>query len=77
MSAQEIPKIFKCTTLECCLMAVEETGPALNPGEALLRRFKADKSPQNMTARARLLGPEGNNERKSIHDNESVDLRTR
>jgi Tetratricopeptide repeat/Cytochrome c554 and c-prime len=44
--------------------------------EALFRRFKADESAQTLTARARLLSPEDNNERQSIHDHESVDLRT-
>jgi tetratricopeptide (TPR) repeat protein len=43
--------------------------------EALFRRFKADESSQTLTARARLLSPEDNNERQSIHDHESVDLR--
>ena len=44
--------------------------------EALFRRFRADESSQTITARARLLSPEDNNERQSIHDHESVDLRT-
>ncbi len=44
--------------------------------ESLFRRFKADESAQTLTARARLLSPEDNNERQSIHDHESVDLRT-
>ncbi|MFL6447642.1 MAG: tetratricopeptide repeat protein [Bryobacteraceae bacterium] len=43
--------------------------------EALFRRFKADESSQTLTARARLLSPEDNNERQTIHDHESVDLR--
>jgi len=45
--------------------------------EALFRRFKADESSQTITARARMLSPEDNNERQSIHDHESVDLQTR
>jgi len=44
--------------------------------EALFRRFKADESSQALTARARLLSPEDNNERQNIHDHESVELRT-
>jgi Flp pilus assembly protein TadD len=36
--------------------------------EALFRRFKADESSQQLTARLRELSPEDNNERQSIHD---------
>jgi len=36
--------------------------------EALFRRFKADESSQELTARPRQLSPEDNNERQSIHD---------
>jgi Flp pilus assembly protein TadD len=43
--------------------------------EKLFRRFKADESSQALTARARMLSPEDNNERQMIHDHESVPLR--
>jgi hypothetical protein len=43
--------------------------------EALFRRFKADESAQSITARPRMLSPEDNNERQTIHDHESVLLR--
>jgi len=45
--------------------------------EKLFRRFKADESAQTLTARARLLSPEDNNERQTIHDHESVALTKR
>ncbi len=43
--------------------------------EKLFRRFKADESSQSVTAKPRLLSPEDNNERQSIHDHESGKLR--
>jgi hypothetical protein len=43
--------------------------------EKLFRRFKADESSQAITAKARMLSPEDNNERQTIHDHESVPLR--
>jgi tetratricopeptide (TPR) repeat protein len=42
--------------------------------EALFLRFKADESAQAITARPRLLRPEDNNERQTIHEHESVAL---
>ena len=42
--------------------------------EKLFLRFKADESAQAITARPRLLKPEDNNERQSIHEHESVPL---
>jgi tetratricopeptide (TPR) repeat protein len=36
--------------------------------EKLFRRFKADESSDALTAKARLLSPEDNNERQPIHD---------
>jgi tetratricopeptide (TPR) repeat protein len=36
--------------------------------EALFLRFKADESAQSITAKPRMLSPEDNNERQSIHD---------
>ncbi|MGO9968964.1 MAG: tetratricopeptide repeat protein [Bryobacteraceae bacterium] len=36
--------------------------------EKLFRRFKADESSEALTAKARLLSPEDNNERQPIHD---------
>ena len=41
----------------------------------LFRRFKADESAQNITAKRRLVSPEDNNERQTIHDHESVPLK--
>lgn len=40
--------------------------------EKLFLRFKADESAQAITARPRLLSPEDNNERQSIHEHETV-----
>jgi len=45
--------------------------------EKLFRRFKADEASQTITARPRLLSPEDNNERQSIHDHVSVPLEVR
>ena len=43
--------------------------------EKLFRRFKADESAQAITARARSISPEDNNERQQIHEHESAPLR--
>jgi tetratricopeptide (TPR) repeat protein len=43
--------------------------------EKLFRRFKADESSQSITASRRLISPEDNNERQTIHDHESVPLK--
>jgi tetratricopeptide (TPR) repeat protein len=40
--------------------------------QKLFLRFKADESAQSITAKARLVSPEDNNERQAIHDHESV-----
>jgi tetratricopeptide (TPR) repeat protein len=42
--------------------------------EQLFRRFKADESAQEITARPRLASAEDNNERQMIHDHESVNV---
>jgi Flp pilus assembly protein TadD len=42
--------------------------------QKLFQRFKADESSQAITARARMVSPEDNNERQPIHDHESIDL---
>jgi tetratricopeptide (TPR) repeat protein len=39
--------------------------------EQLFRRFKADESSQAITAKRRMVSPEDNNERQTIHDHES------
>jgi hypothetical protein len=39
--------------------------------EASFRRFKADESAQSITERRRMISPEDNNERQTIHDHES------
>jgi tetratricopeptide (TPR) repeat protein len=43
--------------------------------QKLFQRFKADESSQAITAKARLVSPEDNNERQAIHDHESINLR--
>ncbi len=42
--------------------------------EKLFQRFKAEESSQAITAKRRLVSPEDNNERQSIHDHESIAL---
>jgi tetratricopeptide (TPR) repeat protein len=42
--------------------------------QKLFQRFKADESSQAITAKARMVSPEDNNERQAIHAHESVDL---
>jgi tetratricopeptide (TPR) repeat protein len=42
--------------------------------QKLFQRFKADESSQAITAKARMVSPEDNNERQSIHDHESIEL---
>jgi tetratricopeptide (TPR) repeat protein len=43
--------------------------------QKLFQRFKADESAQAITAKRRMLSPEDNNERQSVHDHESIDLK--
>jgi tetratricopeptide (TPR) repeat protein len=43
--------------------------------ERLFRRYKAEESSQAITARRRMISPEDNNERQTIHDHVSVALR--
>jgi tetratricopeptide (TPR) repeat protein len=42
--------------------------------EKLFRRFKADESAQAITAKPRMLSPEDNNERQTIHEHETAPL---
>jgi tetratricopeptide (TPR) repeat protein len=42
--------------------------------QQLFQRFKAEEASQAITARRRLVSPEENNERQTIHDHESVSL---
>lgn len=42
--------------------------------ERLFRRFKADESAQALTAKARMLSAEDNNERQQIHEHETAPL---
>ncbi len=42
--------------------------------QKLFQRFKAEESSQSITAKRRLISPEDNNERQSIHDHESIML---
>jgi tetratricopeptide (TPR) repeat protein len=41
----------------------------------LFQRFKADEASTSITAKARMVSPEDNNERQQIHDHESVPLK--
>ena len=43
--------------------------------QKLFQRFKADESSQSITGKVRRFSPEDNNERQSIHDHESIDLK--
>jgi Flp pilus assembly protein TadD len=54
-------------TLMLCYRGLGQTEKAAHE-EALFRRFKADEASQQLTARARQLSPEDNNERQPIHD---------
>lgn len=56
-----------------CLRGLGDTASAARE-QALFLRFKAEESAQSITAKARLLSPENNNERQQIHDHESVAL---
>jgi tetratricopeptide (TPR) repeat protein len=42
--------------------------------QKLFQRFKAEESAQAITAKRRLISPEDNNERQTIHDHESIPL---
>jgi tetratricopeptide (TPR) repeat protein len=59
------------------MLCLRGLGDATGAGreQALFQRFKAEESSQSITAKARLLSPENNNERQQIHDHESVPLR--
>ncbi len=54
-----------------CARGLGDTATAARE-EALFRRFKAEESSQQLTARRRALSPEDNNERQAIHDHEST-----
>lgn len=58
------------------MLAYRGLGDAQNAGrhERLFRRFKADEASQALTARARMLRAEDNNERQMIHEHESAPL---
>jgi hypothetical protein len=45
-----------------------------NREQQLFQRFKTEESSQAITAKRRLISPEENNERQSIHDHTSGDL---
>jgi tetratricopeptide (TPR) repeat protein len=57
-------------TLMLCYRGLGQTENA-GREEVLFRRFKADEASQQLTARARQLSPEDNNERQPIHDHAS------
>jgi tetratricopeptide (TPR) repeat protein len=48
--------------------------PEANREQQLFQRFKAEESSQSLTARRRLISPEDNNERQSIHEHSSMEL---
>jgi len=56
------------------MLSARGLGDAATAGreERLFRRFKAEESSQELTARRRSLSPEDNNERQPIHDHESA-----
>jgi hypothetical protein len=61
------------------VLCLRGMGDAAGAGreQALFRRFKAEESAQAITAKPFLLSPENNNERRQIHDRESVPLSVR
>jgi tetratricopeptide (TPR) repeat protein len=58
-------------TLMLCHRGLGELDDAARE-EKLFRRFKADEASQAITGRRRMISPEDNNERQSIHDHESA-----
>ncbi len=60
-------------TAMLCYRGLGDTANA-NREAILFRRFKADEASQAITAQRRLISPEDNNERQSIHDHESSPL---
>ena len=60
-------------TMMLCYRGLGDAGKAARE-ETLFRRFKADEASQAATASRRMISPEDNNERQSIHDHESVEL---
>ena len=56
--------------LMLCYKGLNQTEQAERE-QKLFLRFKADESSQALTAKPRLLSPEDNNERQSIHDHVS------
>jgi tetratricopeptide (TPR) repeat protein len=56
--------------LMLCYRGLGQTDKA-DREEKLFLRFKADEASQSITAKPRLLSPEDNNERQSIHDHVS------
>ncbi len=58
-------------TLMLCYRGLGDAASAARE-ETLFRRFKADESSQAITERRRILSPEDNNERQTIHDHESA-----
>jgi lipopolysaccharide biosynthesis regulator YciM len=61
-------------TLMLCYRGLNDSKNAERE-EKLFRRFKADEASQSITATRRMISPEDNNERQTIHDHESVTLR--
>jgi tetratricopeptide (TPR) repeat protein len=58
-------------TMTLCYRGLGDTASAARE-EALFRRFKADESSQAITGKRRMISPEDNNERQTIHDHESA-----
>lgn len=60
-------------TMMLCYRGLGDAAKAARE-EKLFRRFKAEESSQAITARRRMISPEDNNERQTIHEHESVAL---
>jgi len=60
-------------TAMLCYRGLGDAGKA-HREQILFQRFKADEASQTITAQRRMVSPEDNNERQSIHDHESVPL---
>ena len=62
-------------TAMLCYRGLQDSKKAARE-QMLFQRFKAEESAQSITAKRRLLSPEDNNERQSVHEHVSVALNT-
>ena len=60
-------------TAMLCYRGLNKTEEATRE-QKLFQRFKSEESAQSITAKRRMVSPEDNNERQSIHDHESISL---